>query len=160
MFEIGDKIVYPMQGAGIIKNIEEKEFCGKRRKYYVINMVTGNMKIMIPTERILDSNIRLISDASTLDNVLFSFKSEDSTSQKTIPSKQRYQINMQKLKSGSLKENIEVVYNLTKIDKEKTLNSSEKQMLMNARKFLVDEIALIKKISENEADDLLDSSII
>ncbi|WP_207706368.1 MULTISPECIES: CarD family transcriptional regulator [Clostridium] len=160
MFEIGDKVVYPMQGAGIIKNIEEKEFSGEKQEYYIIKMLKSNMEIMIPLDRISHSNLRLISDSSTLSSVLFSFQTKDSSNEEILPSKQRYQTNMQKLKSGSLKESAEVFYDLTLINKEKPLNSSEKQMLMNARKFLIDEMTLIKKISENEAEDLLDSSII
>ncbi|MBU5590199.1 transcription factor YdeB [Clostridium sp. MSJ-4] len=160
LFEIGDKVVYPMQGAGIIKNIEEKEFSGEKQEYYIIKMLKSNMEIMIPLDRISHSNLRLISDSSTLSSVLFSFQTKDSSNEEILPSKQRYQTNMQKLKSGSLKESAEVFYDLTLINKEKPLNSSEKQMLMNARKFLIDEMTLIKKISENEAEDLLDSSII
>ncbi|GAA0120985.1 CarD family transcriptional regulator [uncultured Clostridium sp.] len=159
MFDIGDKIVYPMQGAGIIKGIEEKDFCGKKTKYYIIKMLTNNMDIMIPSWRMSDSNIRLISDDSTLKNVLVNLGSRNIDSNESLNSKQRYQLNMDKIKSGSLKDSAEVVYDLTQLNKEKTLNTSESQLLMNARKFLVDEIILIKKITEDEANDLLNSII-
>ncbi|MEI2311727.1 CarD family transcriptional regulator, partial [Bacillus nitratireducens] len=48
MFQIGDNIVYPMHGAGIIEAIEEKEFSGKKQQYYVIKMSISNMQVMIP----------------------------------------------------------------------------------------------------------------
>ena len=48
LFQIGDNIVYPMQGAGIIKAIEEKEIAGEKQQYYVIKMSASNMEIMIP----------------------------------------------------------------------------------------------------------------
>ena len=48
MFSIGDKVVYPMHGAGIIEAIEEKEILGNKRKYYIMRMPIGNMKVMIP----------------------------------------------------------------------------------------------------------------
>ena len=162
LFEIGDKIVYPMQGAGVIQGIEEKDFQGKKQQYYIIKMLTNNMEIMIPSWRMSKSNIRLISDDSTLKNVLLNRNDKESEPiEPTEPlnSKQRYQINMDKIKTGSLKDGAEVVYNLTQINKEKALNTSESQMLTNARKFLIDEIILIKKITEDEANDLLDSII-
>ncbi|WP_454052376.1 CarD family transcriptional regulator [Clostridium sp. Marseille-Q7071] len=161
MFEIGDKIVYTMQGAGVIEGIEEKDFQGKKQQYYVIKMLTNNMEMMIPSWRMSNSNIRLISDDSTLKNVLSNLADTDTESEPTEPlnSKQRYQINMDKIKTGSLKDGAEVVYNLTQINKEKALNTSESQLLMNARKFLIDEIILIRKITEDEANDLLDSII-
>ncbi|WP_461613449.1 CarD family transcriptional regulator [Clostridium sp. Marseille-QA1073] len=159
MFEIGDKIVYPMQGAGVIQGIEEKVFQGKKQQYYIIKMLTNNMEIMIPSWRISNANIRLISDDSTLKNVLFNLNARELEPNESLNSKQRYQVNMDKIKTGSLKDGAEVVYDLTQLNKEKALNTSESQMLMNARKFLIDEIILIKKITEDEANDLLDSII-
>ena len=49
MFNIGDKIVYPMHGAGVIESIEEKEILGQKQNYYVLKMPVGDMKVMIPT---------------------------------------------------------------------------------------------------------------
>jgi len=159
LFEIGDKIVYPMQGAGVIQGVEEKVFQGKKQQYYIIKMLTNSMEIMIPSWRISNANIRLISDDSTLKNVLFNLNARESEPNESLNSKQRYQVNMDKIKTGSLKDGAEVVYDLTQLNKEKALNTSESQMLMNARKFLIDEIILIKKITEDEANDLLDSII-
>lgn len=158
-FEIGDKIVYPMQGAGVIQGVEEKNFQGKKQQYYIIKMLTNNMEIMIPSWRLSNSNIRLISDDSTLKNVLVDLNARDPEPSEPLNSKQRYQANMDKIKTGSLKDGAEVVYDLTQLNKEKALNTSESQMLMNARKFLIDEIILIKKITEDEANNLLDSII-
>ena len=66
LFQIGDNIVYPMQGAGIIKAIEETEIAGKKQQYYVIKMSASNMEIMIPEGKILSSNIRPVTDITAL----------------------------------------------------------------------------------------------
>ncbi len=55
LFEIGDKIVYPMHGAGVIKQIEEREVFGKIHKYYIIEMPIGDMCLMIPVDKTGDS---------------------------------------------------------------------------------------------------------
>jgi CarD family transcriptional regulator len=52
MFEIGDKVVYPMHGAGIIEAIEEKEILGEKRNYYVLKMPIGEMKVMVPINNV------------------------------------------------------------------------------------------------------------
>jgi len=52
MFNIGDKVVYPMHGAGIIEAIEEKEILGDKKKYYVMNIAVGDMKVMIPMDNV------------------------------------------------------------------------------------------------------------
>ena len=48
MYDIGDKIVYPMHGAGVIESIEEKEILGEKKSYYIMKMPVGEMKVMIP----------------------------------------------------------------------------------------------------------------
>ena len=68
MFNIGDRIVYPSQGIGVIDIIEEKEFRGEKQKYYTIQLCHNSMKLTLPSSRIEPSNMRLISDCKTLDN--------------------------------------------------------------------------------------------
>ncbi len=159
LFKVGDKVVYPMQGTGIIDGIEERDFLGEIQQYFIINMITQNMQIMIPSTKIKKSNLRLISDSGTLDTVLSDFTTQDPHTTKATPPKQRYKIHMDKIKSGSLEESAEVIWDLVCLNKEKTLNATEKQMLTNARKFLTGEISLIRDISEDEANELLDTCI-
>ena len=61
MFNIGDRIVHPMHGAGVIESIEEKEVLGQRQSYYIMKMPIGNLKVMIPTKNIQDIGIRITS---------------------------------------------------------------------------------------------------
>lgn len=157
MFNIGDKVVYPMQGAGIIESIQEKEMLGEKQKYYIIKILISKMEIMIPFNRIQSSNLRPINDEATLESTLQFFSNEATDSQEIIPAKQRYQMNMDKIKSGSLKQGAEVIRDLTRMNNIKTLNSSEKQMLMNAKRFLISEMILIKGFTEEQADDLLNA---
>lgn len=157
MFNIGDKVVYPMQGAGIIESIQEKEMLGEKQKYYIIKILISKMEIMIPFNRIQNSNLRPINDEATLESTLQFFSNEATDSQEIIPAKQRYQMNMDKIKSGSLKQGAEVIRDLTRMNNIKTLNSSEKQMLMNAKRFLISEMILIKGFTEEQADDLLNA---
>ena len=58
MYNIGDKIVYPMHGAGIIENIERKEILGKERQYYILSFLSGDLKIMVPIEKSEEVGVR------------------------------------------------------------------------------------------------------
>ena len=69
MFKIGDKIVYPMHGAGVIESIEEKEILGEMQKYYVLKMPIGDMKVMIPTRNVDDIGIREVIGMEEVDKV-------------------------------------------------------------------------------------------
>lgn len=159
MFKIGDKIIYPMQGAGIIDRVEEKEISQVKCNYFIINMVNNSMQVMIPQDKISTSGIRPVSDEETLELVLQSFNTNDVQLGDALNYKERYQTNLKKVKSGDLKEGSEVVRDLLLLNSKKPLNSSEKQMLNTAKKLLVGEISLIKNISEAEASNLINSVI-
>ncbi len=148
MFQIGDNIVYPMHGAGIIEAIEEKEFSGKKQQYYVIKMSISNMQVMIPMGKILSSSIRPVTDILALKHIIHIFQHGESD--KSLPWKQRYKVNTDKIKTGEIQEGAEVVRDLMRMKKEKALNTSEKKMLDDAHEFLISELGLIKGITENQ----------
>ena len=148
LFQIGDNIVYPMHGAGIIKAIEEKEISGEKQQYYVIKMSISNMQVMIPTGKILSSSIRPVTDIIALKHIIHIFQHGESD--RLLPWKQRYKVNTDKIKTGKIQECAEVVRDLMRMKKEKALNTSEKKMLDNAHEFLISELGLIKGITENQ----------
>lgn len=158
LFNIGDNIVYPMHGAGVIEAIEEKEVLGETRQYYVIKMPINNMKIMIPIAKIESSQIRMVVDMPDLDKVLNIFHHGESD--QSLTWKERYKSNMEKMKTGKFQEGAEVVRDLIRLNREKTLNSSERQMLDNARKIFISELGLVKGITEVQAADLLNAEIV
>ncbi|CAM4041810.1 CarD family transcriptional regulator [Mesobacillus zeae] len=153
MFEIGDNIIYPMHGAGTIEGIEEKEVLGEIRQYYVIKIPMNNMQVLIPVKNISKSHIRSIADKLTMESVLDLF--HNGSTDRSLPWKQRFKMNSDKLRTGKLKEVAEVVRDLTRIHGTKPLNSSEKQMLDNAKKILIGEVSLVNGITSNQANDLL-----
>ena len=148
LFQIGENIIYPMHGAGIIKAVEEKEFSGEIQQYYVIIMSISKMQIMIPTDKILSSSIRRVTDIIELKSILHIFQHGESD--RLLPWRQRYKVNTDKIKTGKIQECTEVVRDLMRMKKEKALNTSEKEMLAHAHKFLISELGLIKGITENQ----------
>lgn len=157
MFHVGDSIVYPMQGAGVIEAIEEKEILGEKHRYYLIKMPIRDMQVMIPTDKVKKSRIRLVADKPTLEHVLdiFQYGQTDTT----LSMKERYKINTEKLRTGNIQEGAEVVRDLMRLNKKKSLNSSEKQMLESARKIFISELSIIRGITENQAIDLLNKRV-
>ncbi|RUQ28697.1 transcription factor YdeB [Peribacillus cavernae] len=145
-----------MHGAGVIEAIEEKEIQGKRQEYYLITIPISSMQVMIPLAKVTSSSIRAVSDKLAMKNVLHIFHYGESDT--SLSWKERYKLNSEKLKSGKLQEGAEVLRDLTRIQNQKALNSSEKQMLLTARKMLISELGLINGITENQATDLLSTS--
>ena len=157
LFQIGDKIVYPMHGAGIIEAIEEKEILGTSRQYCVIRILSKDMQVMLPMDQLQKSGIRYIVDKGTLDDILLEFQNGESDP--SLSWKQRYTMNMEKMKNGNLQDSAEVVRDLLRRNKERALNASEKQMLDNARKMMISEVALVQDVSEHQATEFLQETI-
>jgi len=157
MFSIGDKIVYPMHGAGIIEKIEEKKILGEIRKYYILNVPCGDMKIMIPVDSSSEIGIRAIVSDKELTHVIDIL--HDKTSEMSANWNRRYRENMEKLKTGDVVAVAEVVRNLMRTDREKKLSTGEKKMLTNAKQILSSEIILIKGIDLKEANNLIDRAV-
>lgn len=156
MFNIGDKIVYPMHGAGIIEAIEEKEILGEKQKYYVMRMPIGDMKVMIPLKSINEIGVRQVAGDAEIAEVLNILRGEKS---KMSPNwNRRYRANMEKIKSGNIFQIAEVVRNLSIRDKEKGLSTGERKMLENAKNILVSEIFLSKNIKEEEALQMIENA--
>ncbi|MBY0122283.1 CarD family transcriptional regulator [Bacillus sp. S/N-304-OC-R1] len=153
MFQIGDKVFYPMHGAGIIKAIEEREILGRTQDYYVIHIPLNNMSVMIPVESMEKSSVRSVLDRKTINDILFDFHHFESDC--SLPWKERYKSNMEKLKSGDMSESAEIVRDLLHRNKEKSLNTSERQMLNQAQRNIISELSIVKGISEEEAAQLL-----
>ncbi len=155
MFQIGEKIVYPMHGAGVINAIEEKEVLGEKHLYCVLSI--RNMQVMFPMGKSSDIGVRQIVDSDIMENVLSIFN--DGESDSTLNSNQRYRSNMNKMKSGDIYEGAQVIRDLVRIGKKKALATGDKMMLDNARHILVSELVLVKGIAQEQAVDLLDQAI-
>lgn len=157
MFQIGNKIYYPVHGGGIIEAIEEKEIFGETQLYYVVSILYRNIQVMVPIDKTAQVGIRQIVDSEKLDNVLATF--HDGETDTTVNGTQRHRANLHKIKSGDIYEGAEVIRDLVRINNKKKLGTTEKNMLDNARQILISEIALVKEISQEKATELIDRVI-
>ncbi len=156
MFNVGDKIVYPMHGAGTIDAIEEKDILGEKQNYYIIKM-PGEVKVMVPISKASDIGVRSVIDKSEAGKVLEVLEANETEMSNNW--NKRYKENMEKMKSGSIYEVADVVRNLSYKQKEKGLSTGEKKMLNNAKQILVSELVLAEHASENEVENLVENKI-
>ena len=156
MFNVGDKIVYPMHGAGTIDSIEEKNILGEKQSYYILKM-PGEVKVMIPTAKAEEVGVRNIINKDSADKV-FGILSQDETEMEKNWNK-RYRDNMEKMKSGDIYEIADVVRNLSFKQKEKGLSTGEKKMLNNAKQILVSELVLAEHASQEEIEEEVETKI-
>ena len=156
MFNVGDKIVYPMHGAGVIDAIEEKDILGEKQAYYILKM-PGEVKVMVPTAKAEEIGVRSIIDKSSAEKVFRVLESDET--EMSMNWNKRYRDNMDKMKSGDIYEVADVVRNLSFKQKEKGLSTGEKKMLNNAKQILVSELVLTEHATQDEIEQMVDSKI-
>lgn len=156
MFNIGDKVVYPMHGAGVIEDIEEKNISGEKQEYYSIKM-PGEVKVMVPIAKADQVGVRGIIDEETAGKV---FKVlEANSTEMSMNWNKRYRDNMEKIKSGDVYEVADVVRNLSLKQKDKGLSTGEKKMLLNAKQILVSELTLVSKLGQEKVEEMIETKI-
>ena len=156
MFSVGDKIVYPMHGAGTIEAIEEKDILGEKQAYYILKM-PGEVKVMVPTAKADEVGVRNIIDKESADKV-FGVLEQDETDMDKNWNK-RYRDNMEKMKTGDIYEVADIVRNLSFKQKEKGLSTGEKKMLLNAKQILVSELVLAEDTDSKHVEQMIDDRI-
>jgi len=155
VFQIGDKVVYPVHGAGIIEAIETKEVLGEEHRYYVLFIPSSSMRVMIPCDSSTNNNIRSIVSEKVAEQVMEILHGQES--QMSDKWSHRYRLNMDKIKSGDILELAEVVRNLSLRDVGKGLSSGEKRLLDQAKEILVSELALVRDAATAEVDTMLEN---
>ena len=156
MFKVGDKIVYPMHGAGVIETIEERAILDEKQSYYIIKM-PGEVKVMVPTAKAEEIGVRNIIDKETAGKVI-NVLEQDST-EMSMKWNKRYRDNVEKMKSGDIFEVADIVRNLSFKQKDKGLSTTEKKMLLNAKQILVSELVLAESKGKEEVEQLVENKI-
>jgi len=157
MFNLGDKVVYPMHGAGVIESMESKEILGEIKNYYVLKMPIGEMKLMIPVDNVNNMGLRNIIDKTLVEEVIDVLKQDAEINDANW--NKRYRDNMLKIKTGDIFEVAQVVRDLAFRDRQKGLSTGEKKMLLNAKQMLVSEIALTTNKDGKGVQDVLEKII-
>ena len=140
LYQVGDKIVHPMHGAGVIDSIIQKKMNGVVREYYTLKLPVGSMSVLIPTDHTDEIGVRPVMDAAKTGAVLDAMGKIDVRMASNW--NRRYRENMEKLKSGDLYEVARVVKSLLHRENEKGLSTGERKMLRTAKQILISEMAL------------------
>jgi CarD family transcriptional regulator len=152
-FLVDQKVVYPSQGVGVIKSIEQKKFKDAKIPYYVIYLEVTDMTIMVPVDQAKALGIRPTVSRDEAMKAL-ELISED---YEPIPSdwKLRYQMNLDLLKKGSVRDIASIVRSLYHRSKVKELPILERKLYDSALKLLEDEVSISLRKSKDEVDNMI-----
>jgi len=153
-FKVGEKVVYPAHGVGVIGAIQTRVVSGSERKFYMLRILDSDMTIMIPTENVVAVGLRRIIDKDMVAKVYKILRTKKvEIDQQTW--NRRYREYTEKIKTGSVLEIAKVLRDLFVLKGDKELSFGERKMLDTARNLLVKELAIAKSHSEEKIMDEL-----
>lgn len=154
MYCIGDKVVHPMHGAGIIKDKKKIMLGGVEREYFVVCFIVGNMISDIPIDSCDKIGIRDVISKTEAQSVLDFFRTYDVGDDVNWNKRQRD--NIEKLKSGDIYRVAGVLKELMCREKRKGLSTSERKTLGSARQIILSELIMSEVAGETDIELILD----
>jgi len=156
-FSIGDKVVYPNHGVGVIEQISSRTIGSQVERFYLLKIKASSLKVMVPFQNVGSVGLRRVIRNGEVQKVL-DFLSDGKCENHT-DWKYRFKENSDKMRTGSLLDVAEVLKALLLLAQEKPLSFREKKMLERARYLLVSELAMAKSWEEPEVEDLLNKAL-
>lgn len=148
MFSVGEKIVYPMHGAGTIEAIETREIGGRTIEYYKVKIINGSIVLMIPVDNPSGVQLRSVITKDEAKAVLDGFGLKEDKSD--IPWNKRYKYNIDRLKSGNIESVAEVLSELIDREKNHGLSTSDRKMFILTKSIFCSELSSALDIPSSE----------
>jgi CarD family transcriptional regulator len=149
MYAIGDKVVHPGYGPGVIKSIERRQVIGEEKDYYIIEILTGDATLMTPVAQADNVGLRPAMGNASLKR-LFELLSE---SPDTLSEDFRErQLNIdERLREGDVFVSAGVVRDLAWYSHHNDLTKRDTQLKQRAEELVAAEVALAKGIEIKKA---------
>ncbi len=158
MFAAGDRVVYPLHGGAIVRNVEQRDINGEKIDYYILQMLFESMTVAIPVNNAEKLGLRRIGDESTLALIQSVLKENpDVQAVKSISWNRRFQLYMEKIKSGSVEEVAKIFKLLILLERSKKISVGERRLLHNTRQILQSEVMLIRNVDAQKAGSWLEA---
>lgn len=156
-FQVGDRVVYPPQGGGIIQEIVERQLLGQPQRYLKVVFVRGDMEVLVPLENAMQVGLR-----RTLSLDEFERLSQHAEAHLDLPAQwpPRYRVEQDILARCDTFELARLIATLTSRDTERGLASTEREILETARALLASELAVVRDWTLEQSERWIDESLL
>ena len=152
-FQIGDKVVYPNHGIGVVEDILGTSEPARTSQFYKLRILSNATKVMVPIANVDGVGLRRVITNRDVDRIFDLL--ENKKVEQHANWKGRYKDNSDKMRSGSIYDVAGVLKSLSYLSKRKSLSFREKRMLDRARFLIVSEVAEVA----GESQDLVEQKI-
>jgi CarD family transcriptional regulator len=156
-FKIGDKVVYPNHGLGVIEQIERRSIGSREEEFLKLRIVSNDSTVMVPRSNTSSVGLRRVITRKEIDEVFDVLK--DTKIQVFEDWKGRFQENSDKMRTGSITEVARVYKSLSHLSMQKTLSYRERRMLDKAKYLIVSEIAEVERLSVEQVEARIDRAV-
>jgi CarD family transcriptional regulator len=156
-FHVGDKVVYPNHGVGVIEQISSRTMGATVENFYLLKIKASSLKVMVPFHSVGTVGMRRVVKNGEIQKVV-DFLS-DGECDNIADWKDRFKENSDRMRTGSLLEVAAVLKGLLVLNQAKALSFREKKMLERARYLLVSELAMAKNCEDRQVEDLLSNAL-
>ena len=156
-YKIGDKVVYPNHGVGVIEQISYGVLNGRTERYYMIRVVVSDLRVMVPQSNAATVGLRSVIRSTDTSKVLGFLEKGKLNSHHDW--KHRFKENSERMRTGSLLEVAVVLKSLVSLSRSKPLSFREKKMLERAKYLLVSEMATARNLTSENAEGLVVKSL-
>jgi CarD family transcriptional regulator len=156
-FQVGDKVVYPNHGVGVIEQISARTIGSSVEKFYLLHIKSSSLKVMVPFHNVSSVGLRRVIRNGEVQKILDYLT--DGKCENHADWKYRFKENSEKMRTGSLLEVAGVLKSLLQLGRNKPLSFREKKMLERARYLLVSELAMAKNCAEPEVEQMLSRTL-
>ncbi len=153
VFHVGDKVVYPNHGVGVIEQISSRTIGATVEKFYLLNIKSSSLKVMVPFHNVGSVGLRRVVRNGEIQRILDFLTDGECLS--NADWKDRFKENSDKMRTGSLLDVAAVLKGLLLLNQSKPLSFREKKMLERARYLLVSELAMAKNLEESAVEEML-----
>ncbi|MFB3917913.1 MAG: CarD family transcriptional regulator [Terriglobales bacterium] len=156
-FQVGDKVVYPNHGVGVIEQISSRTIGPAVEKFYLLRIKSSSLKVMVPFHNVESVGLRRVIKNGEVQRIVEFLT--DGKCENHADWKYRFKENSDRMRTGSLLEVAGVLKSLLQLNQTKPLSFREKKMLERARYLLVSELAMAKNCDEDQVEQLLSKAL-
>ena len=156
-FAVGDKVVYPNHGVGIVEEIRTRQIVGAEQEFYHLRIFSNETTVMVPVGNSRTVGLRNLFDKKQISELFDHLRSPEIDSYSNW--KGRYKENAEKMRSGHLFDMADVLKNLVNLSKRKALSYREKQMYEKAKYLIISEVAIVERQSEEKVGGRIDEAL-
>jgi CarD family transcriptional regulator len=156
-FKVGEKVVYPNHGVGVIEQIAHNNFNGSTDRYYLVRILSNGLKVTVPCTNADCVGLRRTIKPAEVRGVLRCLENHKIKSYRDW--KSRFKENSEKMRTGSLYDVADVFKSLVALSHNKVLSFREKKMMERCRQLLVAELSIVRNVTETTIEQALEKAL-